>query len=133
MPHEPTGEKREQPYTEEDLLREAEEDRQKELAAAHTISRERLEKLEGNALVTNFFNNFHGHLPGGYKRPLEKQLHKDVDAVIERLGLDKEEILKWQKNRPPTPEEKEKMLNVMKAIYVEMRKLGYSHYPDLSG
>ncbi len=120
----------EKTYNEEELLREAE---------AYKLERtinglSRPSEFEGDRLYDSFLNNFHSHLPGGYKRGIPKfaELEKDIDDAIKRLGFDAEEIAQWKKGDNVSPEEKQKRLDIYKALYIEMRKLGHSHYPDLS-
>ena len=78
-----------------------------------------------------YVNNFHHHLPGGYKRrsptPDETKLQSDIDEVMIQLGLSIKEIAEWMVTRMII----EHVIVVFK-LYVEMRKLGYKHYPDLT-
>ncbi len=110
-------------------------------------------KKYGNQWVIEFFNNFNGHLPGGYKRrgiqdfndwderfseTLRKQslkeFHRTIDKVSEELGINQQEIIDIQK----TLQEKnnfsvyEKLFELCIPIYVKLREMGYNHYPDLT-
>lgn len=89
-----------------------------------------------------FLNNFHGHLPGGYKRKytakdiqqakpteeilLNKKVEDDLDAIIKRLGLNQDEITSWESANII-----QEHPQILISLYIEMRKLGYKHYPDL--
>lgn len=129
-------------FTESEFLREFEIFNEKRLAEArNNISKDgdatqRWIQSELNRpeeeVMWGYFNNFMGHIPGGYKRRLsleeEDEFHKDLDEVIFRLGLNMDEI-----KTMPRAEKTKSNLDILKRIYIEMRKLGYKHYPDLVG
>jgi hypothetical protein len=93
--------------------------------------------------IRGFLNNFPGHMPGGYKRrgleeiaeeewsedmKKKSKLHQDLDAAIVALGLNVSEIEKIVRERKI-----KENIDLIKRIYVEMRRRGYKHYPDLVG
>ena len=122
-----------QDYSEQDLLRDAESNRAEKITQlTGTLlrdEREKLERLEGDTLILNFLNNFHAHLPGGYLRgrgaEREKKLQQDVDEALERLGSDPEVIIQWREN-PGSYENQEEAVSIVKTLFIEMRRLGYS-------
>ncbi len=121
-------------YDEDGLLEEATWARDSRLAdAPDEAIRNREKALDEEGLMKKFLNNFRGHLPGGYKRAGGVgKLEEDIDAVIERLKINREEIVKWQDEEPTSKEENERWSGILKTLYIEMRRLGYNHYPDLS-
>ena len=65
----------------------------------------------------------------------EKRLYEDIDAVIQRLGLAKplaELVDNWNKEeRAEGKASREEQCEALVKLYIEMRNLGYNHYPDL--
>jgi len=124
------GEVGKETYAKEELLREAEVYKEERIGSGLNQPSE----FEGDGFYNSFLNNFHSHLPGGYKRGIPKfaQLERDIDNAIERLGLEAQEIAQWKKEDKVSPEERQKRLETYKTLYIEMRNLGYPHYPDLS-
>jgi len=121
-------------YDEGDLLHEAEDASRDRLThISNEADRIHETSLDGEGLVKKFLNNFSGHLPEGYKRTLRVgKLEEDIDAAIERLGIDREKIKEYQSNPPALQEEKDEWLGILKILYIEMRRLGHKHYPDLT-
>ncbi len=129
MQKEPSGEGEKKIYTGEDLSREAEANMEERVASGH----QKPEEFEGDRFYDNFLNNFHGHLPGGYKyraglnNPRLDKLDDDIDRTISALGLDEQEIALWRKQKPVSDDEKQKQLETYNMLYIEMRNLGYTH------
>ncbi len=118
----------------------------KENEKAAQIAEEDLRIVQGRTDADwqmDFLSSFYCHLPGGFEREAFKKsleedgdkdeldtlnkIHDDIDRVIEKLGLDPSQITQWvQKN------ELLKNAGVLVKIYIEMRRLGYKHYPDLT-
>ena len=121
-------------YDEDELLEEAIWARDSRLADAHDeVARNKEKALDEEGMVKKFLNNFKGHLPGGYKRAGGiKKLEEDIDSTIERLKMKREEMMSWQDEEPSSKEDREKWFGILKTLYIEMRRLGYNHYPDLT-
>ena len=96
----------------------------------------------------NYLNNFHGHLPGGYKRGLDSsqkssindaiaserrrdqtrgEFWATIDTVIQELGIQPEAIIQARNKLKPTG-----ITHLILPIYIRLRELGYNHYPDLT-
>ena len=104
---------------------------------------ETVEKMSNAEWQIGFLSSFYEHLPGGFEREaieksLEedgdkdslsalKKIHNDIDRVIEKLGLDPDQI-----NQLVQKKEFLKNIETLVRIYIEMRKLGHKHYPDLT-
>jgi len=57
----------------------------------------------------------------------ETDLEKDIDLVIQRLGLDPSLFKNWGGWLSLDAEEKTKRMKLIQQIYVEVRKLGHAH------
>jgi hypothetical protein len=101
---------------------------------------------------SSYFNNFHGHLPGGFHRKMAAvdddwkygapgagarrgltatEFHQDVDRTIAELGLDPETMSQLEKDIE-TRSDMEKFHAYILPLYVRLREKGYNHYPDLT-
>lgn len=121
-------------YDEGDLLKEAIKARDERVARASGDEAKNLEKnLNEKELIERFLHNFRGHLPGGYKRIIRTgKLEEDIDAAIKRLDMNREEIVRLQDQGPTSLEEQDQWFNIIKTLYIEMRRVGHQHYPDLT-
>lgn len=125
-------------------------------AAASNTLESRIEKeLEsykrrtGDLVESHFLNNFYGHLPGGFYRRLDliglnrpytnpgagkkrkemslAQFHELIDRLIAELGLDLTKIARLHEGK----DDDDAYRNIL-PLYVQMRKEGFKHYPDLT-
>ena len=137
-----------QEYGQADLEREMAEHK-----AFYLEKGDSLRDLTEKEWKQHFLNNFFSQMPGGFSRSTIDQLSKlysqeeieadaelretmklyprmfaDVDRIIEKLGLDKDQLAAWTKSpgglSEKTPDE---FLDALFKIYIELRKLGYQH------
>lgn len=96
----------------------------------------------------DFFNNFWGNLPFGWRRrspnlglrstdPRDSERYRsmnlgeffqDIDSTISELGLDLDMIQRLDQEH-----KWEELWNCLSPLYIRLREKGYSHYPDLTG
>ncbi|QQG38792.1 MAG: hypothetical protein HYS32_04310 [Candidatus Woesearchaeota archaeon] len=106
---------------------------------------EEAERIYGSNWERAFFNNFHGNLPGGWRRKVDdeildrkpaiglrlgktlREFFGDVDRVLGELGIDVVGIEQLQINSRT-----EEVLRKARPTYVALRVSGYTHY-DLTG
>ena len=116
-----------------------------------------LGRLIKNECLTDFLNNFHGRLFGGFQRRLiermgsmdkkirgenyserarnrtHRKFYQDVDQATREVGIDEGEILEFQEYHGyEKDEEKERISRRIFPIYIALRQKGYAHYPDLT-
>ena len=100
---------------------------------------------------SSFFNNFHGNLPGGYRRVvalLDKnysdernskrlqnmtrgEFYEEIDEVMKGVGITKENIIE-AKEKFFNSNSNVEVFDLFLPIYSGLRELGYKHYPDLT-
>lgn len=144
-------------YNEEDFLREVEEQKKETLQDAEKLGVKILNTIKDRdetAWKFGYLNNFHLRLPRMIQRERiekiignkdlseedlerarqEKKLYEDIDAAIQRLGIVKpltELVNNWNRERRAEGKSREEQCEALVKLYIEMRNLGYNHYPDL--
>lgn len=157
-------------YDEQKFQKELEEFKQKQPES------DKHKKYTQDQWISDFLNNFHCHLPGGYYRFMQREidafsravaeakekgedinhkkisetikktidkispadkLEEDLDMLIEKLGLDRDKLMKWESYQSLEDWKKferikRKFHEMLVKLYIEMRNLGYNHYPDLT-
>ncbi|MFC1740980.1 hypothetical protein ACFL3V_00400 [Nanoarchaeota archaeon] len=113
---------------------------------------EQARQEHGKEWGMSYLNNFHGDLPGGYRRlgydpaaiyagdtsaseKRRNQSHGEywatIDQVIEEVGICPTRIIeardRWRKHNDWG------MFDLILPAYIKMRELGYMRYPDLVG
>lgn len=130
----------------------------KTLAEKITRETKAFKKMHGKNWAIEYFNNFYGNLPGGYRRRLlesapelknmkkwdkgssksiEKQtvseFFETIDRVINEMELDVSEIVAIQNNTTLNSVEKySNLYDMILPVYTKLREMGYKHYPDLT-
>ena len=121
---------------------------------------EAFKKIYGKEWVLEYFNNFYGNLPGGYRRKnlegvpelgnskewdnhssktLENQTTNEffatIDKVIEEIKINPKDIINIQNDSGLGITEKYEQMydkSILLPVYTKLRERGYKHYPDLT-
>ncbi|MFQ5474598.1 MAG: hypothetical protein ACE5DM_02060 [Candidatus Nanoarchaeia archaeon] len=108
---------------------------------------EQFRRENGPDWLRKYLNNFHGHLPGGYKRAgrmcdlsdasseirktqSAQEFWNTVDDVVRECEIDPLSILTERNAQRISG--RSRLYELILPVYKRLRDMGYNHYPDLT-